>query len=281
MRVRYSFSSRKTGNIAHIEKQRRKFPEIVDEIVKTSDILLEVLDARFLTETRNIELEEAIKMQGKKIIFVLNKCDLVEVEKKKIELKELGLFPYVFVSCIKRIGAGNLREKIKIEAKRIKLPDEKMRRVQIGIIGYPNTGKSSLINILTGKSSAGVGREAGFTRGIQKIKLSEGIVILDTPGVIPNAEYSHQKMEFISQHAKLNARDYSKVKNPELVVGRILAEYPEAFDKFYNFKAEGNPDALIEHIGKTRNLLIKGGQVNEDRAARIILRDWQEGKIKI
>jgi ribosome biogenesis GTPase A len=281
MRVRYSFSSRKTGNIAHIEKQRRKYPAIVDEIVKISDIILEVLDARFLTETRNMELEEAIKMQDKKIIYVLNKCDLVDMDSKKEELKALGLYPYVFVSSLKRVGVGNLREKIKIAAKKVHLPTEGMKRVQVGIIGYPNTGKSSMINVLTGHSSAGVGREAGFTKGIQKIKLSTDIVILDTPGVIPNAEYSHQKMEFISQHAKLNARDYSKVKNPEFVIGKIMEEYPEAFDRYYDFKAEGNPDALIQHIGQTKKLLVKGGEVDDDRTARLILRHWQEGKIKI
>ena len=281
MRIRYSFSSKRTGHIDNIEKQRRKFPEIAEEIVKISDIILEVLDARFFQETRNIELEEEIKIRGKKLIYVLNKCDTADVNEKKKELKALKLYPYVFVSCRKRIGGNLLRNRIKIEAKRVTLPEEGMKRVQVGIIGYPNTGKSSLINLLTGTSSAGVGSAAGFTKGMQKVKLTSDIIILDTPGVIPLSEYSNTNMEAISKHAKVNARDYAKVRNPEYVVTTLLRDFTKQIDKFYQTHSEGDSEKLIEELGRKKNLLRKGGVVDEDRTARIIIRDWQEGKIKI
>jgi ribosome biogenesis GTPase A len=156
-----------------------------------------------------------------------------------------------------------------------------MRRVQVGIIGYPNTGKSSLINFLTGRSSAKVGAEAGFTKGMQKVKLTTNIMVLDTPGVIPQSEYSNSNSLALSKHAKVNARDYSKVRDPEYVVHTLMKDYSSQIESFYGLKVEGDSEKLIEIIGRTKNLLKKGAVVDEDRAARLILKDWQEGRIKV
>lgn len=281
MRVRYSFSSKRTGHIENMKKQRKKYPDIVGEIIKISDIILEVLDARFIEDTRNLEIEEEVKKKGKKLIYVLNKCDLVDLEKKKKEMKELGLYPYVFVSCTTRKGSRELRTKLKIEAKRVGPPTDETKRYQIGIIGYPNTGKSSLINFLTGTSSAKVGAEAGFTKSMQKIRLTSDILILDTPGVIPAKDYSHDKQEMISQHAKISARDANKVKRPDMVIQKLVEEYGPVIEKHYGVDVHGDGDLLIEEVGRKRNLLKRGGVVDEDRSAREILKDWQEGKIKI
>jgi ribosome biogenesis GTPase A len=91
----------------------------------------------------------------------------------------------------KRAGSRALRERIKIEAKRLKVK----RGVQIAVIGYPNTGKSSLINFLIGRSSTPVSQQSGFTKGIQKLRLSTGIFLMDSPGVIPDAEDSVSRRE--------------------------------------------------------------------------------------
>jgi len=281
MRVRYEFSSRRTGHIENIDKQRKKYPDIADDIIKVSDVILEVLDARFIDDTRNIETEEKIKGMGKKIIYVLNKCDLANLDEARKEMKERNLYPYVFVSCIKRIGARELRTKIKIEAKKAILPSDQIRRKQVGIIGYPNTGKSSLINFLTGTSAAKVGAEAGFTRAMQKVRLTSDLLILDTPGVIPAKSYSDSNMEMISKHTKVSARDSTKVKNPEIVVGRLMKEYGSLIEDYYEIKANGDSEILIEELGRKKNMLKKGNQVNEDRTARIILKDLQEGRIKV
>jgi len=75
VRVRYSFGSRHTGRIANIKKQRGKYPDVMRDVVRISDIVLEVLDARYVGETRNVLVEEDVLRQGKKLIYVLNKCD--------------------------------------------------------------------------------------------------------------------------------------------------------------------------------------------------------------
>ena len=73
-----------------------------------------------IEETRNEELENTIKSKGKKIIYVLNKSDLVDVKEKRLEAQSKKLFPFVFISCKKRQGSKELRNRIKIEVKKIR-----------------------------------------------------------------------------------------------------------------------------------------------------------------
>lgn len=265
-----------------MRKQRKKFPEIASKIIDESDIILEILDSRFITETRNFKIEEEILKRGKKIIFVLNKKDLIDY--KRIEKSILSeLYPYTFVSCTTRDGIKDLRNKIKQLSKKIIYPinSDKLGRVCVGVIGYPNVGKSSLINLLIGKSSAGTGAEPGFTKGVQKLKLSQNIVLLDSPGVIPKDEYSHTDNKSVTKHTKLSARAYSQVKNPEIILHNLMDEFPGVFEKFYSINAEGDSEMLIEKLGRKKGFLKKGNEVNDDKTARNIIKDWQEGRIRV
>ena len=277
MRVRYSFSSRKTRTLDRHNQHRSAFPSIVKEMVGKCEIILEVLDARFLQETRNLELENLVKQSNKSLIYILNKADLVEKEKLKEKIESLNLFPFVIVSCKQRRGISELRDRLKIESKKYK---DKFPKTHIGVIGYPNTGKSSVINTLIGRASAKTAPSAGFTKGIQKLKLSTDMYILDTPGVIPESKYSMQDSIKMAEHTKISARNWESIKQPEFVVHRIIQQYPGVLEKFYNIKAEGNSELLIEELGKRKNLVLSGNKINIDRTSRTILRDWQEGKIK-
>ena len=256
-----------------MKKQKEKYPDQVMQILDTSDVIIQVLDARFPEETRNKPIEDIVKKKRKKLIFVLNKSDLVDKEKYKVpnEIK-----PFVFVSSKNREGSRALRELIK---QQIKSRNEKFNRSQVGIIGYPNTGKSSLINFLIGKASAKTAYEAGFTKGIQKLRLTKEILLMDTPGVIPKEKYSHTEHNKLSHHVKVGARNYDKVKDPEFIVADLVKEYSNEIGAYYNLDFKQDPEVLIEQLGRKRNFLSKGGIVDEDRTARSILRDWQEGKI--
>jgi hypothetical protein len=277
MRPRYSFSSRHTArarNPEKIRKQRHKYPDLLKKILDDSQIILEVLDARFIEETRNKEIEQEIEKRDKRIIYIINKSDLnpsLNPENTPV--------PNVIVSCKNREGIKNLRDQIKILAKNI--PKNKGGKIMVGIIGYPNTGKSSLINILIGKNSAKTGHEPGFTKGIQKLKLSEEITLLDSPGVIPQKKYSSIDSHMMSVHAKLNARSYSKIRNPEEVISELIKEYPGLLEKYYGIESDGDSEIFLEALGKKLHFLLKKAEVDTDRTARIILRDWQEGKIRI
>ena len=316
VRVRYSFGSRHTGRIANIKKQRGKYPEVMKDVVRISDIVLEVLDARYVGEMRNLEVEADVLKKGAKLIYVLNKCDLVDVKKVKLP-KEMR--PFVFVSATKGTGIGKLKAQIKMEAKRIlkrfaggmgvggmgvwddeekdKRKDEGVvkdleskKRVHVGVIGYPNAGKSSVINAITRRGVAKTAKQAGFTKGMQKIRMSEGILILDTPGVIPDSEYSSEAGSF-ARDVKVGARSAGDVRNPEGAVAFLLGEEKKQvsgvrgqvsgslIEAFYGIDARGDVDLFIEELGKKKGFLGKGGVVDVDRTARIVLRDWQEGRI--
>jgi len=277
MRIRYSFSSRHTGTIANSNKHRIPIPKMVKEVIRISDIVLEVLDARFIEDTRNRELERMILDLGKKIIFVLNKADLIDVAELKKNIDLEGLKPYVLVSCRTREGIKELRTRIKIEAKRMKQD----KNTHIGIIGYPNTGKSSIINVIAGGGRAKTASESGFTKGMQKIRLAKGVLLLDTPGVMPEKEAPAQRTEHAKKLSFIGVKTFDRAKNPEFVVFELMKENPGVFEKFYGIDANGDSEKLIEEFGRKNKFLAKGGSVNIDRAARAILKDWQFGKIRV
>jgi len=276
--IKFIFSSRHTKTIDPHNRHKKKVPDVVRDLIRISDIVLEVLDARFIDETRNKEMEGLIQSHEKKIVFVLNKADLVDINELKKEADKKGIYPYVIVSCKDDIGKGKLIERIKIESKR-ELKKKNYEIAHVGVIGYPNAGKSSLINLLTGRSAAKTSAEAGYTKGMQKIRLAKGLLLLDTPGVIPLDENSSAKKEDLIKHAKINVRTYDKIKNPEFVVFGLIKENPEKFEKFYNIDSE-DAEMFIEELGKRKNWIVKGGKVNNDKTARMILKDWQEGKIR-
>ncbi len=281
--------ARSTKRLKNIKKQRGKYPALLNQVIEISDIVLEILDARFPMEMKNKKIEKLVRDRNKKIIYVLNKSDLTRK-------RNHNLSPRVFVSCKNREGISELRTKIKIEAKKIKKEGKYNRinvgvptggtrtpnryeRINVGVIGYPNTGKSSLINLLVGKASAKTGSEAGFTKGIQKLKLSQDIHLLDSPGVIPSDEYSMTSKEKIAQQVKVGGRSHNQVKEPELALNEIMKSNKKDFEKFYKIEFNDAED-LIEKIGKKKGFLKKHGVVNSDQTARAILKDWQLGEIE-
>lgn len=306
MRVKFTFSSRKTRKIDSHNKHRKAFPSLAKEVIKSSDVVLEVLDARFIKETRNFEMEEFAREQGKILIYILNKADLVDhVKIRQSDLLD-DLNNYVFISTKKNQGRHELRSLIKIQAKNFKKGKKNKSKseseehleihkqgignkkffktgtteVNVGVIGYPNVGKSSLINMLTGRGAARTSPKAGFTKGIQKVKLAEGIMLLDTPGVMSDEDAAASQLANLKKHAMIGVRTYDSTKNPEFVVAQLMKEFPNIFENHYKIEAEGDSEILLEELGKKRNLLLKKGLVDMDRVARLVLRDWQSGKIR-
>ncbi|MEK6894220.1 MAG: GTPase [Nanoarchaeota archaeon] len=309
MRVKFSFSSRKTRKIDSHNKHRQEYPSLAREVISSSDIILQILDARFVQETRNFKMEEYAREHGKILIYILNKADLIDHVKMEQsgELKDLP--HYIFVSCKRHQGRRELRQEIKMQAKnfkRAKRNSEKTKEeidsedhldihkhgvgykkffktgneVHVGVIGYPNVGKSSIINMLTGKGSARTSPKAGFTRGIQKVKLADGIMLLDTPGVMSDEDAAASQQAHLKKHAMIGVRTYDSTKNPEFVVAEIMADNPGLFEYYYHIEAEGDAEVLLLELGRKRNFLIKGGNIDMDRTARLVLRDWQSGKIR-
>lgn len=243
------------------------FWRVVNEVIRDSDVVLEVLDARFPEETRNREVEEKTRFYNKKVIYILNKSDLL---KERIDDIETKLEPHVFVSATKNLGTTKLRLLL-----RNYMPKDKP--LMVGVVGYPNTGKSSLINVLKHKKSAKVSSTPGQTRGIQKIRISENIYLLDTPGVFAYKEKDEEK------HSLMNVKDYRKIEHPESVALSILEKAyekdPRVIEELYKVKPVEDSEQTLEMIAKRYKWLVKGGKPNLDLTSRKIIQDWQRGKL--
>jgi len=235
----------------------------VNTVLREADIIIEVLDARLIEETRNEEIEYKIEKSKKRILYVINKCDLVEAKKLKGIKKNLK--PSVFISSKDHLGTTILKKKI--------LELSRGEKVTVGVLGYPNVGKSSLINALAGKRAARTSSESGFTKGLQKIRVDNKILLLDTPGVFPHKEKDAVK------HGKTGSVDYTKIKDPEMVAMQLIEDEKELIKKHYGV-TEDEPETILEEIALKFRKMQKGGMPDMEAAGRFLLKEWQTGKIK-
>jgi hypothetical protein len=248
---------------------------MVKDVILRADIILEVVDARFPDETRNSDVERDVERSKKTYILVLNKCDLVPrdiLERTKSRLSKIA--PTVFVSCKDRLGTTMLLKKI------LEHTDIRGRDILVGVLGYPNTGKSSVINVLAGRHKAGTSSISGHTRGVQLVKADSHIMLLDTPGVIPFGEND----ECIQ--GVLSVKDPTHLKDPVDVAMKIIERFfagnRTALESFYHVTLEGldSCDAILL-IGRKCNFLRKKGEVDETRTAVRVVNDWQKGLLRL
>ncbi len=249
------------------------FAARVNALIEKSDIILEILDARFPQQTRNIHLENKILNMEKKLVFVLNKSDLVSknfCEKAKRELEKTA--PAVFISSTEKMGIKRLKGQIGIFS-------EKEKNL-VGVIGYPNMGKSSVINALAGRKSAKTSIKAGFTRGEQYVRVSNSVLLIDSPGIIPFEE----KNEFLL--CLVGSKNPEQLKDIESTATQFIEflkkENPKILKKEFGIEIEGkNSDKILEEIALKKGRLLKGGIADTQTIARQIILDWQKGKIKV
>jgi len=251
------------------------FWRIVDRVIYESDILLEVIDARMPKLTRNKKVENKIRRKRKFLILVINKSDLITRKMRMNFLREFESEEVVFVSCKDRTGIFALKEMIFKLAKKRRYGNY----IKVGVIGYPNTGKSSVINVLIGfKEVAKTSPIAGLTRGVQWIRGKGNIMFLDTPGVIPLDEKDE------AEQALMSVIDPDKLENPDLAAMKIIQLFLDnnrrSLEKFYGVKVEtDDASEILLEIGRKKNFLWKGGKIDEGRTALMIIRDWQKGDL--
>lgn len=167
--------------------------------------------------------------------------------------KEMGeLKLYVLFSCENKQGIKNLKEVIRRESKKLN-----KELVNVGIIGYPNTGKSSIINLFAGRFAARTSPESGYTKGLQKIKFSSGLYLIDTPGIIPLNENAVINRAHLIKHSEIGVRTWDKAGDLELVIYNLMKDYPRIIEKHYGINANGNSEVLIEKLGRHLGYLKK------------------------
>lgn len=255
----------------------KKTKEILKENIRLVSVVIELLDARIPLSSQNPDLNNIIGSKSR--IIVLNKSDLADDNKTSLWLaffKEKG-FQAVAVNSMKGHGI----KKLKTLLGKLKRKGPKGKRpVRAMVIGIPNVGKSSFINSLVGRSAAKTGGKPGVTRGKQWIKISPGIELLDTPGILwPHMEDE----EVVFRLAVTGAVKFEQLDTVELAY-RILEvlgkENWEIISNRYAIK-EGpsleNLEEIIKGIGSKRGFLKAGGEVDIFKTSNLILKDFREG----
>ena len=295
-------------NIINKDLSRKAYIKILDQVIENSDVILEVLDARDPLICRNLELENKIKNNKKKLILVLNKIDLIPIQNaidwqkylsnefpcilfksntqiKNINLSQSNLFDKNIKEkkeYIENILKGNKsignEELLNILKNYSRIDVGIKSNIVVGVIGIPNVGKSSLINSLTRGKNVGVSNIPGYTKGLQEIILDNNLRLLDCPGIV----MSNNENNIL--HNIIRTED---IKEPIEVVSKILKKIEqEYFLKTYNLDisilkgSELTVEKIIYLVGEKMKKYKKGGIVDLDKSARIIINDWNLGKLK-
>ncbi len=244
--------------------------EISSAMDKTN-LIMEITDARDPWTTRSKKLEEIARRRGKKLILIINKSDLVprQVLNQWIDLFEREGIKATYVSARERLGTLKLRKFIKREAPQ--LP------AKVLIAGFPKVGKSSIINVLKGRSSAStspVPGNPGYTRHFQLYRIDRNLYILDSPGIIP-VEGGPLEMA-LRGYPPENLRDPIGVAIA--LLQRAMNSNPKLIKRVYGVD-KGDPIKILEQIALRRGWKFKDGEPNLSEAARQIIRDYHRYKL--
>ena len=276
------------GHMAKTMKQ-------IEADLRIVDIVIELLDARIPIASQNPEI--ANKIKNKKKLVVLNKADLADekTNQKWVNYFENQGIPAVLVDSNSGKGIDKFIKKIE-EVMQEMLEGQASkgrigRKIRAMILGIPNVGKSSFINRISKRTTAEVGNKPGVTKQKQWIRINEKIELLDTPGVLwPKFENEDvalklafsgtiketvlQKTEIAYQLVKFLLENYRERLaqryglNLEYIQTTLEQEQPENFNIY---------EIMLE-IGKKRGCIISGGNIDEEKTAKIILDEYKNGK---
>lgn len=282
------------------DASKRAFYREFKQVVENADVILAVLDARDPMGCRVPVVEELVAASGgrKKLVLVLNKIDLVprEVVSKWLahlrrehptlafkastqnQRTHLGSIASAAKSesaltSSECLGADTLVQLLKNYCRSLNIKTS----IRVGVVGYPNVGKSSLINSLKRSKVCKVGATPGVTTASQEIHLDKNIKLLDCPGIVFAMPSDHQDMAhmFLRNCLKIEQLD-DPVSPVELILQRATAEqlmYLYSIPRFHNTLE------FLGHVAKQQGKLKKGGIPNIDAAAKAVLIDWNQGKI--
>jgi len=245
------------------------------KVIDSSDVVIQVLDARDPLGTRSTMIEEYLRKEKthKHLIFVLNKVDLVPtwVTQRWVAVLSQEVPTIAFHASLNHpFGKGALINLFRQLAK----VHTAAKQISVGFIGYPNTGKSSVINALRSKKVCNVAPIAGETKVWQYITLMRKVYLIDCPGVVPPKDESDE------EKVLRGVVRIEHVTCPEDYIPAVLDRVkPRYLERTYKiFKYENHID-FLEQMAKKAGRLLKGGEPDVNAVSKMVLNDWQRGKL--
>lgn len=253
----------------------------VEERIKVIDVIIELFDARAPLSSINEDLEKATK--NKKKVYVFTKADLADP-------KQTDLWRKHFTSENVKVIVTNLNDKNSyklisdavVSVGKGKWAKEmargmKPQPIRTMIIGIPNVGKSSLINVLAKRKVAGVQNKPGYTRGEQWIKVNKDFLLLDTPGILP---MSYENKEKAAKLALIGSIRDDILPNSDLVdylLDYLKNRYPEALKERFGIETISNRKEVSLAIANRRKLIRKNNEPDLEKAEALLLKEFKDG----
>ncbi|KAI0599434.1 P-loop containing nucleoside triphosphate hydrolase protein [Biscogniauxia sp. FL1348] len=298
---------------------RKAHDKVFKQVIEQADVVLYVLDARDPEGTRSREVERMVMAAasgGKRLVLVLNKIDLIPPNVLKawlvylrryfptLPLRASGSAPNAQTFNHRELTVQSTSSTLFKSLKSFAASKQLKRAVSVGVIGYPNVGKSSVINALLsrlggrGKAACPAGAEAGVTTSIRAVKIDSKLTLLDSPGIVfpsaPEGELSLAKKNPIEAHANLillNAVPPKQIDDPipavSLLLKRLSAS-PDLLQKLMDVydippllssNGDATTDFLVQ-VARKRGRLGRGGVPNLTSAAMTVVTDWRDGRIQ-
>ena len=264
----------------HMAKTKREIGEKLNLI----DIVFEVVDARMPLSSKIVDIDDLIK--NKPRILVMTKYDLCDKDETNKIVKYYEEKGYRVV-CVDLMSNNNSNVKSLVEIAREMMNEENEKRISKGmkpraarilIVGVPNAGKSTLINRLVGRKSAGVGNTPGFTKSLSWIRINKDLELLDSPGILwPKME--DQEAAHVLACLSSVKEEILNIDNIATFILRKLYElYPEKLEERYGI-TELDEDLIeaYDMIAAKRGALSRGGVADYEKVSNIIIRDLKNG----
>ena len=253
----------------------------VEEKIKMMDVVIELFDARAPLSSVNEQLEKASKF--KKKLFLITKADLADPSQTDKWKKHFSsLDSEVLVVDLTKKNTYDLISKAVIRLGKSKWDKEmargmKPQPIRTMIIGIPNVGKSSLINLLAKRKAAGVQNKPGYTRGEQWIRVNKDFMLLDTPGILP---MSYENKEKAANLALIGSIREEILPNTDLVmhlISFLKGHYPNALKERFDIDDIPDYPKVCQLIANKRGLLMSNGQLDVTKAEALLLKEFKDG----
>lgn len=260
----------------HMSLARKKAAETMEWI----DVVIEVVDARLPEASSNPMIKTLREYRQRPALKVLNKADLADPAATKQWLdfynQQKGV-KAVALSCKKPADVARVTGYCKEIAPH---RNDNTKQLRMMIMGIPNVGKSTLMNALIKRRVAAVGDEPAVTKTQQSLDLGPAMTITDTPGLMwPKIQYDSDGYMLAASHA-IGTNAVMEEEAAAFLGEILMARYPKLLTERYGFPLAGlDGPGLVEAVARRRGCLVKGGGLDLEKAAIILLDDYRSGTL--